>query len=255
MARSKDSPRVIVEGSPDEANELVAELFKTIICESVDRTGACNLALAGGTTPHGLYQQLAKSCGSGEVAWPDVAVYFGDERDVPQDHVESNYRMVQKTLLDHVPVRPDQVHPMPADGEDLPAAAAGYEELIRRNLPSSERTSAPQFDLILLGMGSDGHVASLFPKAEALDEKDKLVTAYYVPVLGRQRMTFTFPLINAARNVLLLITGSDKSEAVAQLLGKDNAMRKRLPAARLQPQGLYTIVLDSAAAKLAGVKT
>jgi len=108
MARSKDSPRVIVEGSPDEANELVAELFKTIICESVDRTGACNLALAGGTTPHGLYQQLAKSCGSGEVAWPDVAVYFGDERDVPQDHVESNY----STMSRSVPIKSIPCPPM-----------------------------------------------------------------------------------------------------------------------------------------------
>ena len=254
MERSKDRLKVIVERSPAEANQLVAELFKTIICDSVDRRGICNLALAGGTTPHGLYQQLAKTCGSGEVPWSEVTIYFGDERNVPQDHVESNYRMVQKTLLDHVPVSPDQVHPMPADGENLTAAATEYEKLIRQGVPGSKQTGLPEFDAILLGMGVDGHVASLFPATEALDEKEKLITAYYVPVLGRKRMTFTFPLINAARTVLLFITGSDKAEPVAQLLGEDSAMRQRLPAARLKPKGLYTIVLDAPAAKLAGLK-
>ncbi len=243
----------MVEASPEKATALACELFKTIVCDAVDQYHVCHLALAGGTTPHALYQQLAKTCASGEVPWEQVEVFFGDERDVPHDSVESNYGMVQKTLLDHVPVRPHQVHPMPADSEDLSAAATEYENVIRR-IVAQGADKTPQFDLILLGMGGDGHIASLFPATEVLEERQRLVTAYFVPVLGRKRMTFTFPLLNAARNVILLVTGPDKAEAVAGLLGSDPAAKRHLPAARLGPAGQFFLVLDASAARRAGLK-
>jgi len=253
MRELNDSLRVLVEPSAEQATVQAAELFKIIICEAVDQRGLCSVALAGGTTPHALYQELAQASVTGEVPWQRVKVFFGDERNVPQDHVESNYRMVQKTLLDHVPIQPVQVHPMPADRDDLAAAAAEYEQRIRREIGSSDEP-IPRFDLILLGMGGDGHVASIFPATESVDESKKLVTACFVPVLGRSRMTFTFPLINAARNVLLLVTGADKAEAVAQLLGEAAPDHGRLPAARVDPAGTFLIVLDAAAAKQAGLK-
>ncbi len=253
MHDRENDRKVLVEDSPEEATALASELVKSIICEAVSERDVCYLALAGGTTPHALYKQLARSCPSGDVPWERVEVFFGDERDVPQDHVESNYRMVQKTLLDNVPIQPTQVHPMPADTDELLAGAAEYEQIIRR-IVAGEGGGDPQFDLVLLGMGGDGHTGSLFPGTEALAEQERLVTACFVPVLGRSRMTFTFPLINAARNVLLLVTGQDKSEAVAGLLGDDPAVRQQLPAARVEPTGLFTVVLDRAAAKLATMK-
>jgi len=246
-------PKVLVENTAVEAMALAAELFKSAVCQAVSDRHVCNIALAGGTTPHALYHQLAETGASGDMPWADVEIYFGDERDVPHDNVESNYHMVQTTMLDHVPVTPDRIHPMPADVGDLDAAAAQYESIIRRNIPA-EPGSPPRFDVILLGMGADGHAASLFPGMDALDETNKLVTACFVPVLGRYRMTFTFPLINAAHTVLLLVTGADKAEAVATLLGDDTAGRGRLPAARICPRGSYVMVLDAPAARLTSLK-
>lgn len=254
MEESKRSRKILVEGSAEEATALACELIKSILCETVHLEHVCHIALAGGTTPHALYQQLTASCSSGEVPWGDVEVFFGDERDVPHDDVESNYRMAQRTLLDHVPVIPSRIHPMPADSDDLPAAAEEYEKIIR-GIVGGQSKGIPRFDLILLGMGGDGHVASLFPGTEVIAERNKLVTSYFVPVLGRNRMTFTFPLINAARNVLLLITGGDKAETVGSLLGDDATASKPLPAAHVDPEGSFLMVLDAAAAKRARLTT
>jgi len=249
MPADEQARRVVVEPTADEAAEFVLNLVKTIICESVDRAGACYLALAGGTTPHELYQRLARSGTTGEVPWRAVEVFFGDERDVPHDHIESNYHMVQRTLLDHLPIEPQRVHPMQGAAEDLQAAAAEYEQIIRRIVPAGEG-GLPRFDLVLLGVGGDGHAASLFPDTEVLDECHKLVRAYFVPVLGRSRMTFTFPLINAARYVVMFVTGADKAEAMADMLSDDPQRCGRLPAARVRPAGgSLVVVLDGAAAR------
>jgi 6-phosphogluconolactonase len=213
------------------------------------------VALSGGTTPRGLYLRLAADGVSGDVPWQDVVVFLGDERDVPHDHIESNFRMAQRALLDHVPINVMQVHPMRADAEDLQAAAAEYEQTIRRTVPANEE-GMPCFDLVLLGMGMDGHVASLFPGTEVLEEARRLVVSYFVPVLGRRRMTLTYPLINAARNVVLIVTGSDKAETVARLLGKDPDARRGLPASGVQPtRGSLRIILDTDAARIAGLRS
>lgn len=238
-----------VEETPEQATDLVAELVKSIICESTALRGKCYLALAGGTTPHALYQRLAAGGAGEEVPWMDTYVFFGDERDVPLDHVESNYNMAQHTMLDHLPIEPGNVHPMRGDADDLDAAAAEYEQTVRRIVPA-EKGGIPRFDLILLGMGGDGHTASLFPNTTAVNETKKLVTANQVSVLGRRRLTFTFPLLNAARNIILLVTGDDKAEAVAGLLSDDQAVRARYPAAKLQPtDGVLAMVFDAAAAR------
>ena len=252
--QNDNEPKTLIESTPEEATAVACELIKTIMCDAVDKRGACYMALAGGTTPHLLYKELARSCASGEVPWGQVQVFFGDERDVSQDDVESNYHMAQTTLLDNVPIQPANVHPMPADNVNLAAAADEYEQDVRQSVPNSDQSNIPQFDLILLGMGGDGHTCSLFPGTESLAEDKKLITAYYVPVLGRNRMTFTFPLINAARCIVLLVTGQDKAEVVSKLLSDDPEATAGIPAGQIDPEGTFMIVLDSAAARIAKAK-
>jgi 6-phosphogluconolactonase len=236
--------KVCIEPTAEQATDLVSQVVKAVICEAVGKRRTCYVALAGGTTPHALYRSLAVTGTGGEVPWTDCEIFFGDERDVPLDHVESNYLMAQRTLLDNLPIEPGRVHPMRGDARDLAAAAQEYEAVVRRIVPS-EANKIPRFDIILLGMGGDGHTASLFPGTSALGEKDKLVVANFVPVLNRTRLTFTFPLINAARNVVLLVTGDDKIEAVSKLVSGGD-----IPAARVTvPNGLLTMVFDSAAAR------
>jgi 6-phosphogluconolactonase len=250
MTRDQPSRQRIVESTEEGANGFVADLLLSIACEATT-DGTCFIALAGGTTPHGLYQRLAGGAATGELNWSAVEVFFGDERDVPHDHVESNYGMVQRTLLDHLPIPPGNVHPMRGDATDLDAAAEEYEQIIRERVGSDDG-NVPRMDLILLGMGADGHVASLFPDTEAVNEQQRLVTACHVPRLGRSRLTVTFPLINAARNVILLVTGEDKAEAVAALLDENSQQRANLPAARIDPgDGRLIMVFDAAAARLA----
>ncbi len=255
MTCANPSRHVVVKQTAEEATWIATEMIKQIICDAAADDSLCRIALAGGTTPHGLYLMLAGAALSGEVPWHNVEIFFGDERDVPQDHVESNYRMAQQTLLDHVPIQPGRIHPMPADTGQLDQGASDYEATIRRGVPPCNDGQLPAFDLVLLGMGGDGHTASLFPGTDALDEQEKLVTAYFVPVLGRHRMTFTFPLINAAKNVVFLVTGGDKARAVAGLLSEDETARRPLPAARVKPtSGKLSIVLDAAAAQQAGLR-
>jgi len=254
MNRGKSTAEVIVKSTSEDAAAAAANLFRKIVCQTVADRRVCNLALAGGTTPHELYEKLAAEVFDCDMPWPSVKVFFGDERDVPHDHVDSNYHMAQRALLDIAPVPPEQIHPMPADADDLNEAAEEYEQLIRR-IVGGESEDTPGFDLILLGMGADGHTASLFPRTKALNETEKLVVSQYVPVLGRNRMTFTFPLINAARHVMFLITGEDKADAVAAILSKDEQRRKNFPAAFVKPtDGRLVFVLDTAAAKKTNLK-
>ncbi len=255
MSRETGSRKIIVEQTDGEATEFAAVLFQSIVCESVAQKGACCVALSGGTTPHMLYHRLARSVVQDEVPWSSVDVFFGDERDVPQDDVESNYHTVQRALLDHVPIPPGRVHVMCADADDLDAAAVEYERTIRE-VVKTDGGKTPRFDLILLGMGADGHTASLFPALrKTLDEQKKLVTAHFVPVLGRSRMTFTLPLINAARNVIILVTGADKAGAVAAVLGEDKDASATLPVAGVRPSdGRLFFILDASAAREAGLK-
>jgi len=240
-------PDVIVKESAQDVATAAAELIKSVVRESVAARGRCYLSLAGGTTPHLLYKMLAREVVTGDVPWQEVEVFFSDERDVPPDHIESNYGMIQRTLLDNLPVNPSRVHPMPADWLNLDAAADEYERAIRAIVPSDG--TLPRFDLILLGLGTDGQTASLFPHTTALTEHRRLVLSQYVPFLGRKRMTFTFPLINAARHVVMLAVGADKTGPVADLLGPSGRHREDLPAARVNPtSGRFTIILDQAAA-------
>ncbi len=246
MTRTDPARHCHVASTAHQAAADAARLISRIICRAVAERQECNIALAGGTTPRMLYVALAEMVCDCDVPWGSVKVFFSDERDVPHDHLDSNFRAAQRTLLDYAPIPPQQVFPMPADAEDLDEAARTYEALICDTVPPEE-AGVPRFDLILLGVGADGHTASLFPDSPGLNEADRLVVSHRVPSLGRSRMTFTFELINAARNVMMLITGSDKADVVGQILG---AAPSSLPAARVRPtDGELFFMLDAAAAR------
>jgi 6-phosphogluconolactonase len=242
---------VVVEYDVERLVQVVGGLIEAMICDGVSKQGIFRLALAGGTTPRALYQYLASQAVKSEVPWQRTQYFFGDERDVPHDNIESNYRMAQRTLLDFLPVEPGNIYPMPADRDDLPSGAAEYEQTIRKIVPAGP-DGIPAFDLILLGIGADGHTASLFPDTPALEEREKLVIAHFVPVLGRSRITFTFPLINAARRVVCLVTGDDKAQVMADIMSDDPGIKARLPAARVNPQGTLIMAMDAAAARMSG---
>ncbi|MFP4053444.1 MAG: 6-phosphogluconolactonase [Phycisphaerae bacterium] len=261
MTEPNATRNVVVKSSETEVARYIAARVKEITNHSVTERGACRLALAGGTTPYALYHLLGSEGLKGDIPWQQVDVFFGDERDVPQDHIDSiqeaidagYYLMVQRTLLDRVPIVPDRVHPMPADASDLQQAAGEYERRIREVVPAGPN-GVPMFDLILLGLGSDGHTASLFPENDVIREGQRLVVAYHVPALGRSRMSFTYPLINAARHIIMMVTGEDKAEAVRRLL-QDSPDAWHIPAAGVVPynNGELTLVLDALAARNTGM--
>ena len=176
--------------------------------KAIARRGVFHLALSGGSTPRALYQRLART---DHIDWSKVHVWWSDERDVPADHPESNYRMANEAMLRQLPIPAGQIHRVPT--ELGPARAADRYEAEIRAVVSESR-----FDLILLGLGDDGHTASLFPHTQALEATDRLVAANFVPKLGAWRITFTAPLINAADTVFFLVSGASKAAALRSVL-------------------------------------
>lgn len=219
--------------------------------------GTFYLALAGGNTPRALYNVLAQAPYRERSFWSATEVFFGDERCVGPDHAASNFRMAQSQLLRHLPIPAERIHRMRCE-HDPAHAASHYIEALRR-LPT-DAGGRPVFDLILLGMGADGHIASLFPGTAALAEGAEWVTAVYVDRLQSWRVTLTLPVLNAARNVFLLVTGGDKAEAVDALLARaaapadssgpacTTASAALLPVQRLHPAGEFRLYADAAAA-------
>ena len=240
--------QIVIQQTPSAAAQKAVEKIIAVIGESRRRHNACFVALSGGTSPRETYRSLTGPPYAEQVPWDALHVFFGDERDVAQDNVDSNYRMAADLLLDHVPIPMANVHPMPADSSTAAASAQQYEDLIRKLVPLG-KSGLPEFDLIMLGIGGDGHTASLFPDTEALRERQRLVVDQFVPVIGRNRMTFTYPLLNAARHVLFLVTGADKANALSDLFSDDEAVYSRIPAAAVMPtEGELTFILDTAAA-------
>lgn len=234
---------------PDSLSVAAATRVSAAIVAAVEARGEAAVALAGGSTPRRLYERLALPPHHDRIPWSVVDFFWGDERAVPADDPESNYRMARETLLDHIPVRPERIHRMPADRDaDLEEAARAHAGVLRATLPAGNG-GWPRFDLVLLGMGEDGHTASLFPGDPALDEMDSRVAAVETPYRGTRRLTLTLPVLNAAAVVLFLVVGGDKAEATRRVL----ADREPLPAGRVQPEsGQLFWMLDAGAARLLG---
>ena len=203
-----------VFSTADALAEAAAEYVVHLAHAAVTERGRFSLALSGGSTPRALHAHLAAEPLRSDVDWGRVHVFWGDERCVPPDHPDSNYRMARETLLNHVPIPPAQVHRMP--GELPPAeAAVAYEAELREFFASA---AWPAFDLVLLGLGDDGHTASLFPGTAALAETERWVAANWVEKLDTWRLTLTVPAINQAAQVVFLVAGAAKADRLRQVL-------------------------------------
>ena len=236
-------PKIHVSATADESARQAAELVAALSERAVRDRGRFAVALSGGSTPRRLHTVLASEEYRQRISWPHWRIFWGDERAVRPDHDESNYRMARETLLDHVALSQAHVHRIPAE-LDPARAASEYEQTIRQALHGD----IPTFDLILLGMGDDGHTASLFPGSEALQEDRRLTAANWVPHLSAHRITFTLPLINRAAAVAFLVEGAHKANMVQRVLNAEPG-EEPLPASLVQPtDGELHWFLDSAAA-------
>jgi 6-phosphogluconolactonase len=226
-----------------------AEEFVLAARAAIGAQGRFTVALSGGSTPKALYSLLASNYAG--FAWNRVFIFFGDERHVPPTDPESNYRMANEALLTKIAIPPENVFRVPAENPDAAAAAIEYETQIRRFF-ALKPGEFPRFDLILLGLGPDGHTASLFPDTAALDEHSRLVVANWVAEFKTHRITFTFPVLNRAAEVIFLASGAEKADMVRQVLQGKNS--SQLPSQRVQPTDgkLLWLLDETAAAKLTG---
>jgi 6-phosphogluconolactonase len=239
--------------TPELLAQSAAEVLIRCADEAKKLRGRFSVALSGGGTPAGLYNLLAEGDYSCRLNWKTIHFFWGDERCVPPNHSESNYRAARESLLDHVPVPAGNIHRI--RGELNPCVAAERYEEDLRDFFQTEHTGQskiPRFDLVLLGMGSDGHTASLFPGKDPVRERNRWVIAYYVDLLKGWRITMTPVLINNALSVIFIVSGQDKAEALKEVL--TGAYRPDvLPAQIIRPEsGNLQWLADQEGASLLG---
>jgi 6-phosphogluconolactonase len=236
----------------ESLTQAAAEQFVSLYTAACAERGAFAVALAGGSTPRALYTLLATDAWASQIDWAKVYLFWGDERGVSLDHPDSNYRMVREALLSHVPLPPANVFRIRGD-RDPGFAASTYEATLRDFFARQEGHSQPQnaqarFDLVLLGMGSDGHTASIFSGTPALHEQTRWVVAHYVEKLGAWRITMTPVCINAARNIRFFVAGADKASRLKQVL-YGPYQPDAMPVQVIRPQdGTLEWLVDKAAA-------
>jgi len=236
--------------NPAELAEAAAQHVVAKAQAAIAARGRFILALSGGTTPLAVYSRLAEPDMVDQLDWLVTHVFWGDERAVPPSHEDSNYRMACDALLDHVPIPPQNIHRI--SGEMPPAAAAAeYEAKLRDFFKAAlgdRQQLLPRFDLVLLGMGEDGHTASLFPGAPAIHEERRWVAAYHVDSLKVWRITLTPVAINAAHQVTFLVTGAEKAPRLRQVL-YGSYQPSLYPAQIIRPdKGRLLWMIDEAAA-------
>jgi len=229
--------------NPKDLAHAAAEHFVARSLAAVEQRGSFSVALSGGSTPKLLFTLLAdpNEPFRDQIPWPNIHFFWSDERHVPPDHPDSNYRMANEAMLSRVPVAKNNIHRVPSENPSATEAASEYEQ----TLVETTRQSLPQLDLILLGLGADGHTASIFPGSEVLHETKRLVAAPWVEKLKTYRITMTLPLLNNGASVVFLVSGSEKAEIVKNVFeGRD-----RYPAQAIKPtDGELLWLLDKAAA-------
>ncbi|HEC74186.1 MAG TPA: 6-phosphogluconolactonase [Methylophaga aminisulfidivorans] len=219
--------------------QAAAEHFVATARAAIAKRGVFYVALAGGSTPKGLYEKLATSPYIEQIDWARVHLFFGDERCVPATHDDSNFKMARQAMIDLIPIPVENVHRMPTESGE-PADVA-----VRYAATMTEVMDGAPFDLLLLGLGPDGHIASLFPETPALDIVDTLTTSVYVQKFDSWRVTMTYPVINSARQVIVFISGEAKAAIVNDIT---NETITGLPVQRLAPENDYYWFMDKAAA-------
>ncbi|MBI2883011.1 MAG: 6-phosphogluconolactonase [Candidatus Methylomirabilis oxyfera] len=236
---------------------LAQEAAKRVVAIAEEAVARCNrftVALSGGSTPKRLYSLLAAEPYCTRLPWRGTHLFWGDERAVSPDHPDSNFGMARAALLSRVPIPANQVHRMRAERADLDEAAGEYQAEIARMFAAQPPDEPPAFDLILLGLGPDGHTASLFPYTRALRETRWWVASNYIPELKANRLTLTPPILNRAATILFLVSGADKAAALQAVL-EGPPDPERLPAQLIRPvAGRLAWLVDQAAASRLGEK-
>lgn len=238
---------ILVSRSTEQAYTDAAALFLRLAEQSIAAHGLFTVALSGGSTPKKLYELLASPAWRDRILWSKIEFFWGDERYVLPDDPVSNFRMTQEVMLSKVAVPSERTHRVPTEIEPPAAAAQMYEEEIKR-VVATRSSAIPEFDLILLGLGTNGHTASLFPHQPGLHEKSKLVIGEYIEEVKMSRITMTVPLLNAAKDVLFVSLGTDKASVLKDVItGAYDP--ERLPAQLVQPRpGNLTWLIDPPAA-------
>jgi len=240
-------PEIIVCRDAAELARRAAGQFTARAAEAIARAGRFAVALSGGSTPRAVYALLASPEFRDRIDWPRVHLFWGDERCVPPDHPDSNFRMVREALLAKIGITPENIHRMM--GEQAPAEAAGAYQAELKRFFVVEPGGRPRLDLIFLGLGEEGHTASLFPGTAALDATEGWVVAVYVEKLQSPRLTLTRPVIRAAAQVSFLVSGPSKAEIVREIFASDRALDP-YPAATVAPTaGHLTWLIDRDAAQ------
>lgn len=241
------NPAYIIHTCPDldALSQTGADYWLAQAQQSIAQRGYFYVALTGGATPQALYRLLAEPRRASQLDWSRIHLFMGDERYVPQNHPDSNFGMARRCFLDHIPIPPANLHPVPTDHPQAESAASTYAALLAQLIPDGG-VGIPQFDLIMLGMGEDGHTASLFPETEILAEQTKTVAAVYVPKLAGWRISMTYPSLNQARQIMVLVSGANKAAVLAHVLQQGSA--KRYPIQGVEPVGEMHWFIDQAAA-------
>lgn len=227
--------------------EHIAKTFSDLAQKAIAKNGRFIVSASGGSTPKALYKRLAEPPYAGGIQWADVIFFLGDERCVPHDHPDSNFKMLEEALLSKVAIPESNVFRTVGQAEDPEVSALSYDEDLRRVFRSPEG-EVPRFDLILLGLGPDGHTASLFPESKALTVIDRLYVANFVEKFNSNRITMTFPLINEGEVVIFLVEGDGKAQILKEVLEQPD---KQYPSQSVAPRsGNLFWYVDRAAVRL-----
>ncbi len=233
--------KTLISINKSELGKNAGQQFMQIATKSIKENGRFSIALSGGSTPRIIYKELVQNYAN-QLDWHNVHFFWSDERYVPLDHPDSNAGMARKYLLEPLDVGSENIHYISTNLQDANQAAALYQEEIVNHFEND----TPRFDLILLGLGDDGHTASLFPGTKALQDQQHLVAANWIEKLQSWRITFTYPLIDQAENIIFLVSGKKKASVVHDIVVEKN---KKYPAARIQPEkGNILWLLDADAA-------
>jgi 6-phosphogluconolactonase len=238
--------QVVIYPDTNTLSHEAAQYIVRLANEAIVSHGRFSIALSGGSTPRVLYGLLGDEPYRNQINWSQVEIFWSDERCVPPDSSDSNYQLAQEVLFSKLSISASQIHRMPADKPDRDAASLEYTQEMQRAFGTD---GIPSFDLLQLGMGPEGHTASLFPHQPSLHEQQRLVMPVNVPKPPPPRLTFTPPLLNAAKHVLFLVTGADKADAVQAVL-EGGYQPEEYPAQIVRPpHGDVTWMLDTAAAE------
>jgi len=242
MTKTATKPSIEVVADAEALAERAADWL--LFLALAKKEGRFAVSLSGGSTPKRLYQLLAAGERRAAFPWARTHFFWGDERFVPHDHPDSNYRMVREAMLSHVPMPPANIHPMPTEGLDAAGAVTAYERTLKEFYGAETLApDKPLFDVVLLGLGTNGHTASLFPDMPVLKDRTHWVGQMTDQKAGT-RLTLTYPALESCRDAAFLVAGSDKRPVVTEILGGAST----LPAAELKPLGTLHFLLDRAAA-------